>query len=168
MNQLLTELATERCYELARLLKENSRRIVFAESCTAGLVSAILGQVPGISQWLCGSAVVYQESTKQAWLKIDSELIARHSAVSREVTEPLARAVLSSTPDAELAVAITGHLEPTATKDGAHAFVASAVRDGGAIEQRGTDFLRLHQPTRVERQWEAALAVIDHAIRRLS
>ena len=53
---------------LASLLKVLDVRVAFAESCTAGLVAASLARTPGISQWLCGSAVVYRDATKAAWL----------------------------------------------------------------------------------------------------
>ena len=39
-----------RCGLLAGLLTEADRRLVLAESCTAGLVAASLGRVPGISR----------------------------------------------------------------------------------------------------------------------
>ena len=40
---------------LANCLNQRQVGVVFAESCTAGLVAASLAQVPGISRWLCGS-----------------------------------------------------------------------------------------------------------------
>ena len=97
---------------LAEQLEIKNLQISLAESCTGGLVAALMTQVQGISQRLCGSAVTYQESIKQNWLEIDTELITRHSAVSPQVTQAMAAAVLGKTPDADLAAAITGYLDP--------------------------------------------------------
>ncbi|MDG2468372.1 MAG: nicotinamide-nucleotide amidohydrolase family protein [Pirellulaceae bacterium] len=97
---------------LAEQLEIKNLQISLAESCTGGLVAALMTQIQGISQRLCGSAVTYQESIKQNWLEIDTELITRHSAVSPQVTQAMAAAVLGKTPDADLAAAITGYLDP--------------------------------------------------------
>jgi PncC family amidohydrolase len=101
---------------LAALLKERRLQIVFAESCTAGLVSATLGAIPGISAHHCGSAVVYQVDTKSRWLGIPKALLESPGPVSREVAAQMATRVLAKTPQADLAVSVTGHLGPDAPK----------------------------------------------------
>ncbi len=53
---------------LVDVLKRLDTKIVFAESCTAGLVSATLARVPGVSAYLCGSAVTYRDEVKTAWV----------------------------------------------------------------------------------------------------
>ena len=52
--------------------QETNRKIVFAESCTGGLVSGALTKIPGISQCHCGGVVVYRNETKQAYLGISA------------------------------------------------------------------------------------------------
>lgn len=99
---------------VAELLFASGTSLVLAESCTAGLVSAALGGVPGISTVLCGSAVVYQIPTKTAWLEIPPDLIAAHDAVSEFVALAMADGVLEKTPYARVAASITGHLGPNA------------------------------------------------------
>src|SRR5688572_6217587 len=102
--------------EVARLLQSTGRRLVLAESCTGGLVAATLARVPGISEHLCGSAVVYRAATKSAWLGIDPRLLHDPAIgpVSAEVTRELALAVLEQTPEADLSAGVTGHLGPDA------------------------------------------------------
>lgn len=101
---------------LAARLRDTRRRLVLAESCTGGLLAATLAQIPGISEALCGSAVVYRNATKSAWLGIDPQLLDDPDLgpVSAEVTRALALAVLDRTPEADLSAAITGHLGPNA------------------------------------------------------
>jgi len=99
---------------VARLLKETSSKVVFAESCTGGLVSATLTKIPGISNFHCGGMVVYRNETKQAFLGVPAALLKNPGPVSREVVDLMARGVLERTPEAAIAAAVTGHLGPNA------------------------------------------------------
>jgi nicotinamide-nucleotide amidase len=114
---------------VARLLTQTGRKVVFAESCTGGLVSGALTRIAGISNYHCGGVVVYRNQTKTAYLGIPPALLARRGAVSREVAKEMARRVLAKTPEADLAAAVTGHLGPNAParQDGL-VFVAVAWR----------------------------------------
>jgi PncC family amidohydrolase len=115
---------------LAERLKTAKAQLVFAESCTAGLASSTLAGVPGISEHLCGSAVVYQIPTKEAWLQIPPDLIRHEGVVSATVALAMARNVLKITPQATVSAAITGDLGPDAppATDGT-AWIACATRD---------------------------------------
>lgn len=99
---------------VARLLKKSDRKIVFAESCTAGLVSGALTRTPGISSYHCGGMVVYRNETKAAYLNIPAATLQDPGPVSHEVAELLAARVLQKTPEADLAASVTGHLGPNA------------------------------------------------------
>ena len=148
---------------LVRILSEHKIKIVFAESCTGGLVSATLTRIPGVSSWLCGSAVTYQEETKQAWLNVSAEDLGRFTAVSEQVTRAMAREVLAKTPQADLAVAVTGHLGPDAPPeiDGV-VFVASCSRIPNESQTIAKQ-LRLTSLDRGSRQIEATDAVLRFA-----
>ncbi len=164
---------------LADVLQQHQTQIVFAESCTAGLVSASLAMVPGISKWLCGSAVTYQEATKVRWVGVQPQDLENFTAVSEQVAAAMAVGVLRVTPHADLAVSVTGHLGPNAPPelDGV-IFIGTAVRIrsgetksglnhplGGqllndAIEATVPERIVLHTRQRQERQVEAATAVL--------
>jgi PncC family amidohydrolase len=107
-------MPTSAARRVARLLKKTNRKIVFAESCTGGLVSGALTRIPGISQWHCGGVVVYRNETKQAYLGIPAAVLENPGPVSAEVAELMAASVLKLTPEADLAAAVTGHLGPNA------------------------------------------------------
>ncbi len=111
-------------------LARKRQRMVLAESCTGGLIAARLTSIPGASDVVCGSMVTYRDATKQEWLGVPAELIGEFSSVSEEVTLAMARAALSGTAEASLAVAVTGHLGPGSPrqKDG-HLFIAAVCRD---------------------------------------
>jgi PncC family amidohydrolase len=99
---------------VARLLDTSGRKVVFAESCTGGLVSGALTRIPGISNHHCGGVVVYRNETKIAYLDIPAALLDDPGPVSEEVAALMATRVLERTPEADLAVSVTGHLGPNA------------------------------------------------------
>jgi nicotinamide-nucleotide amidase len=99
---------------VARLLKATGCKVVFAESCTGGLVSGALTAIPGISDYHCGGVVVYRNETKMAYLNISTKLLDDPGPVSAEVAELMAASVLKKTPEADLALSVTGHLGPNA------------------------------------------------------
>ncbi|MCA9058972.1 MAG: nicotinamide-nucleotide amidohydrolase family protein [Planctomycetaceae bacterium] len=99
---------------VATLLRETHSTLVLAESCTAGLIAATLSRIPGISEFLAGSAVVYQLKTKHAWLDVSPEIMEDPGVVSAAVAEAMVRGVLANTPQAGVAASITGHLGPNA------------------------------------------------------
>lgn len=88
------------------------RKIVFAESCTGGLLSALFTELPGSSDFLWGSFVVYSVDAKVALLGLDREAIERYGVVSRETAASMARGALEAS-GADLAVAITGYAGPS-------------------------------------------------------
>ncbi|MBC7855620.1 MAG: nicotinamide-nucleotide amidohydrolase family protein, partial [Pirellulaceae bacterium] len=114
---------------VAALLKQKNLKVVFAESCTGGLVAGSLTRVPGISDYHCGGMVVYRNATKQAYLGIPARLLKNPGPVSEVVAREMATRVLKLTPEADLSAAVTGHLGPGAPAelDGV-VYMAIAVR----------------------------------------
>ncbi len=167
-----TARAEQLAERLAAILQRHSRRIVFAESCTAGLVAALLGGIPGISDWLCGSAVTYRNDTKQRWLGVRPEDIETQTAVSAVVARQMAAGALRMTPEADVAASVTGHLGPQAPAElDGRFFVGWADRflknERGEMEPRAWEF-RLQATSRIERQREAASKVLFIAAEQLS
>jgi nicotinamide-nucleotide amidase len=106
----LTDLARK----VVDRLKVLNLRIVLAESCTGGFASALLTRIPGVSEFHCGSAVVYQIATKAEWLGVPKSLLKDPGPVSREVACKMVEGALAITPHADIAGAVTGHLGPGA------------------------------------------------------
>lgn len=118
-------------------------RVGFAESCTAGLATARLANVPGSSAYLDRSFVVYSNEAKVADLGVSVELLRAHGAVS----DPVARAMahgLRSRSGVDVAVAVTGIAGPdggTEEKPVGSVFlacVAPGVEDVRALRLPGT------------------------------
>ncbi|HEY4261245.1 MAG TPA: CinA family protein [Schlesneria sp.] len=158
---------------VANRIRATHTPVVFAESCTAGLISASLARIPGISDYLCGSAVVYQVPTKTEWLGISPELIQKEGVVSGSVAAAMATGVLERTPASMLAASVTGHLGPGAPSDqDGLIYVGIAVRKGtGAdvcifrhilpAEMSGPPITGV-ATLREWRQWKAVEEVLTH------
>ncbi|QDT38774.1 CinA family protein [Stratiformator vulcanicus] len=151
---------------LLEALRGSGDRLVLAESCTGGLIATAITRQPGASQVFAGSAVVYQEATKSAWLGIAPDFIDSHGVVSREVAQAMARGVLSSTPHATVALAVTGHLGPNAPagQDGV-IFIGTGSTDGQTAERYECRSLPQDDPLQLrrDRQIEVAAAVLRRA-----
>ncbi len=93
------------------MLIETGRTIAVAESCTGGMLGALLTSLPGASRAMQGGVIAYSNEVKQELLDIPAELIAAHGAVSGEVAEALARGVAHRC-RADVAVATTGIAGP--------------------------------------------------------
>ncbi len=107
-----------KAFQVVSLLKKNKKKLVLAESCTGGLLAAALTEIPGVSDFFCGSHVVYREGSKQNWLGVKAATLKEYSAVSTQVAEEMVRGALVKTPEADFAGAITGYLGPAGKKVG--------------------------------------------------
>ncbi len=90
-------------------------RIATAESCTGGLVSAALTDVPGSSDVFDRGFVTYSYAAKTAMLGVPAAMLADHGAVSEPVARAMAEGALAAS-DADVAVAITGVAGPGASE----------------------------------------------------
>ncbi len=96
------------------LIKELTKRnetIVFAESCTGGLLSSSLTSISGSSQVFQGSIVSYSNELKNSLLNISKEKLTKYGAVSEEVCEAMAINVKEKL-GADWAIAISGIAGP--------------------------------------------------------
>lgn len=87
------------------------RRIAVAESCTAGLVSAALTEIPGSSDVFDAGFVTYSDEAKLELLDVSLDVLETFGAVSIAVAWGMAQGVLART-RADTAVAITGIAGP--------------------------------------------------------
>lgn len=67
---------------LGRALLDRGHTLATAESCTGGLIGALVTAVPGSSAYYHGGAVTYADREKQRQLGVPAEILAGHGAVS--------------------------------------------------------------------------------------
>ena len=145
------------------LLRSDGVRVAVGESCTGGLVTARLVDVPGSSVYVDTGIVAYSNQAKRALLGVDAGLLETHGAVSEEVAVAMgegARHVCA----AEIGIGVTGVAGPGGGSDekpvGTVCF--GIVGPGGERESRTV--LLPGDRAMVRRQ--AALAALD-LLRRL-
>ena len=98
-------------------LKEAGKTVAFAESCTGGLASKRLTDLPGASAVFPGGIVTYSNSAKAELLGIDPALIEEKGAVSAEVALEMARSVRNRL-GADIGIGITGVAGPDSDEKG--------------------------------------------------
>jgi PncC family amidohydrolase len=113
-------------------LKELSLTLALSESCTAGLISALLADIPGASKVLWGSFVCYTQTAKVSMLDLDNDKLNANGLVSRETALSMADMTLKKS-NADLAISVTGLAGPEG--DGSCAevgtvWIALALKDG--------------------------------------
>lgn len=91
-------------------------RLVTAESCTAGLVIATLGDMPGCGSWLEAGFVTYAPQAKCAVLGVNPETIKKYNLTSEPVAREMVQGALRNS-GANVAVANTGIAGPS-SEDG--------------------------------------------------
>ncbi|MBA2593331.1 MAG: CinA family protein [Pseudomonadota bacterium] len=108
-------------------------RLVTAESCTGGLLAAVLTSVPGASDVFDRGMVVYASESKSQMLDVALSLLSTHGAVSEQVAVAMAANALAlAYPHANMSLAITGVSGPGTIrpfKPTGLVFIACAVMD---------------------------------------
>jgi CDP-diacylglycerol--glycerol-3-phosphate 3-phosphatidyltransferase len=97
--------------ELATLLTDGRMTLSVAESCTGGLLAALVTDQPGSSAYFLGGVVAYANEVKRGQLGVPAALLEQHGAVSEEVALSMAEGVRSRF-GTTLAASITGIAGP--------------------------------------------------------
>jgi nicotinamide-nucleotide amidase len=155
-----------RAADLVAATRGRGLLLATAESCTGGLVAALLTAVPGSSAAVERGFVTYSNTAKSEMLDVPPGLIAAEGAVSEAVARAMAQGALARSA-ADLAVSITGIAGPgggSATKPVGLVHFACARRGGAvrAVERRFGDIgrggVRLASVAQALDLLEAALA----------
>ena len=108
---LLPAILVAKAREVVEANRAAGRIVTVAESCTGGLVSAALTEIPGASEMFFGGFVTYSDEAKTRRLGVGSDVIETFGAVSIATAWSMARGALSAS-GADVAVAITGVAGP--------------------------------------------------------
>lgn len=108
---MFSEVLKAEAAALLDLLRRRELKLATAESCTGGLVAALLTEIPGSSDVVERGFVTYSNDAKTEMLGVPARLIAEHGAVSREVALAMAGGATTHSL-ADVGVAITGVAGP--------------------------------------------------------
>ncbi|HAY07223.1 MAG TPA: CinA family protein [Hyphomonas sp.] len=105
----------DRLRNLALLILDDAEqarlKIAAAESCTGGLVAALLTEIPGSSSVFERGFVTYSNKAKEEMLGVPGDVLADYGAVSEPVARMMAEGALQNS-RANIAVGITGVAGP--------------------------------------------------------
>lgn len=93
------------------LLKEKKIKLSVAESCTAGLLSKVITDVPGSSKYFVGGIVAYKNRIKEEMLGVSDETLNKFGAVSSQTAQEMALCALKKL-NSDIAISITGIAGP--------------------------------------------------------
>lgn len=101
---------------VVQLLNEQGKTLATAESCTGGLLSKRITDIPGSSAVFHMGCVTYANKAKEALLHVPHETLAAHGAVSEETARAMAEGIVRRA-GSDLGVGITGIAGPDGGTD---------------------------------------------------
>ena len=157
----LTENCERTAAAVVEKLKRLSLKLVLSESCTAGLISALLAGTSGASDVLWGSFVCYTQEAKVRMLGLDNETLTENGLVNRDTARAMAEGALLKS-GADISAAVTGLAGPAG--DGrvpVGTIWIAASRRGAETEAKEFVFTDSRNIVRMQ----AALAVLEEILK---
>ena len=148
---------------LGKELLSRQQTIAFAESCTGGLASSMMTDVPGSSEYVKGSVVSYTNEVKNQVINVSKTTLSKKGAVSEEAALEMAKGTKELI-GSDIAVSITGLAGPGGgTRKKPVGLVYIAVADANGEACRKFNF----GGTRTQIKYRAAMAALGFALDRL-
>lgn len=151
---------------LAQRVVDENRRIgrtfALAESCTGGLISAAITEIPGCSEVFEASFVTYSNEIKQDLLKVSQDVLETFGSVSIATAWGMAQGALKLT-HAHVAVAITGIAGPAGGTDQkpVGTVVFARAERGGSPDNIAADLKSFEDEGRSAIRLQAALCALE-------
>jgi len=101
---------------VGKKLAQQKKTIAVAESCTGGLISKLLTDIPGSSRYFMQGWITYSNNAKTSELGVPTRLIEEHGAVSEEVAESMAHGARKRA-GTTFAIGVTGIAGPTGVSE---------------------------------------------------
>ena len=99
------------CEAISTVLTEKKRTIALAESCTGGLLSGALTEIPGSSGYFGYGVVSYSNEAKTKVLSVTEETLRKYGAVSSQTALEMAAGVRNLA-SADYGLSVTGIAGP--------------------------------------------------------
>ena len=142
--------------EIGDLLRQKGLTLGAIESATGGLISHLITNVPGSSDYFKGAVVSYANEIKMKVIGVKESTLKRYGSVSSQVAEEMARGGRNVL-EVEICVADTGIAGPGGATPGKAVGLFYL-----GLSHTGGTFTRKHefQGTREENKQSAALAAL--------
>ncbi len=118
-------------------MKKKKKTLAVAESCTGGVISHRLTNIPGSSGYFTGGVIAYSNNIKTSMLEVPSDIIKKYGAVSRDVALFMASGVRDAF-GADIGVSVTGIAGPGGGNPGkpvGTAYIGFASKKGSAVRK---------------------------------
>jgi nicotinamide-nucleotide amidase len=136
--------------------------VATAESCTGGMLAALLTDIEGASHGFERGFVTYTEDSKTELLGVDRELLKKNEAVTEAVARAMAEGALARS-HADIALGVTGFAGPAGDREQGLVHMALA-RRGRPTQHREEHFGALGRgPVRVK-SLKAMLEMLEQAL----
>jgi nicotinamide-nucleotide amidase len=148
---------------IAETLRARNLTVAVAESCTGGMLGAVLTSVSGSSTYFQGGVIAYADAVKTRELGVSSEALERNGAVSEATARQMACGVRARFAT-DIGLAITGIAGPgggTEAKPVGTVYVAAALFNGTRV--RACRFAGGRSAVR-EQSCAAALSLLEEAL----
>ena len=144
-------------------LRQQHITITLAESCTGGLVTHLLTQIPGSSEVVRGTLVPYQTDLKTSELGVSVDLMKTHGVVSEQTAIAMAEGVRKKW-GTDIGVATTGYLGPSGGDE--HSPVGTVWIAVATADKTETKSLHMdqHRERNKDRSAQATLDLIRRSI----
>jgi nicotinamide-nucleotide amidase len=148
------------------LLKKQKKTLAVAESCSGGLISHRLTNVPGSSEYFLEGAIAYSNAAKIDLLAVPPDLIETHGAVSFPVARAMASGIRRRA-RADLGLAVTGIAGPTGgSPDKPVGLVFTALAWPGGTEVQKNLFLGKREQVKLQSTQKALDMVRRHLLQK--
>jgi nicotinamide-nucleotide amidase len=148
------------------LLKKQKKTLAVAESCSGGLISHRLTNVPGSSDYFLEGAIAYSNAAKIDLLAVPPDLIEAHGAVSFPVARAMAMGIRRRA-RADLGLAVTGIAGPTGgSPDKPIGLVFTALAWPGGTEVQKNLFLGKREQVKLQSAQKALDLVRRHLLQK--
>jgi nicotinamide-nucleotide amidase len=160
----LPDSVIARADAVLELAKARKLMLSTAESCTGGLLAALLTDVRGCGHVFDRGFVTYSEQAKVEMLGVDRDRLDEFGAVSREIARDMAQGALNHS-SADVAVSITGFAGPGAPGDEEGLVHFACAHRGGAMHDREEHFGANGRADIRKAALEAALEMMEEALK---
>jgi nicotinamide-nucleotide amidase len=148
------------------LLTRQGKTLAVAESCTGGLISHRLTNIPGSSEYFLEGVVAYSNAAKVDLLGVEPNLIEAHGAVSLPVARAIATGIRRRA-RADIGLAVTGIAGPSGgTPDKPVGLVFIALAWPGGVEVRKNLFPGKREQVKLQSAQKALDMVRRHLLQK--
>ena len=155
----------EQAERLMRAVCDRELRLATAESCTGGMLAALLTDIEGCGHGFDRGFVTYSKEAKHELLGIPRDVLDKNDAVSEVVARAMAEGAINRS-QADLAVAVTGFAGPAGDGCEEGLVHVALARRSGPTEHREEHFGAIGRGAVRVKSLKVMLEMLEQAINR--